>query len=246
MNYFNIYNNIIEKARSENRNRESEYYENHHIYPKCFCKDDLDYLAKDKRNLVLLTAKEHFIAHWILSKVFTEGKEKFQMLNAFSRMIYNGNEYQDRNYRITSRTYNELKKKLGIEMSERKKKWHEDNNFSGSNHPMYGKKKTKEQCDNQSQKMKEDYDNGTRISTKGKKSGRYIGDYKTPFGIFSSISECVDILGDKNIKVGKDTLRNWCRKHDSKFNQKAITQCNIPKEWINKTYKEIGFGFNHA
>lgn len=68
MNHQNIYNSIIENAKSKNRiklkknNINYVYYETHHILPKCLNG------SNDKDNLVLLTAKEHYICHKLLNK----------------------------------------------------------------------------------------------------------------------------------------------------------------------------------
>ncbi|MEZ4051436.1 HNH endonuclease signature motif containing protein [Enterobacter rongchengensis] len=61
MNYENIYNQLIERAKT--RTLEC-YKERHHIVPRCQGGTD------DKDNLVDLTAREHFIAHWLLSKMY--------------------------------------------------------------------------------------------------------------------------------------------------------------------------------
>lgn len=66
MDYLKIYNRIVAKAKLEGRKklpRQHEdyvYYESHHIIPKCIGGIDA------KFNIVLLTAREHFIAHWLL------------------------------------------------------------------------------------------------------------------------------------------------------------------------------------
>jgi len=62
MNYQKHYNLLIEKGK----NRDSKilpYYEQHHIIPKS--EGGLD----DNSNLVKLTAREHFIAHWLLYRI---------------------------------------------------------------------------------------------------------------------------------------------------------------------------------
>lgn len=75
MNYQKIYNSIIQKAKSENRVKLRKnkadfiYYENHHIIPKCLGGTD------NKENLVLLTAKEHFLCHKLLTRIY-EGNRK--------------------------------------------------------------------------------------------------------------------------------------------------------------------------
>jgi len=61
MNYQKIYDQIIERAKSEKRKKsDTTYYEKHHILPRCLGGSD------KKDNLVLLTAREHFLAHWLL------------------------------------------------------------------------------------------------------------------------------------------------------------------------------------
>lgn len=65
MNYASLYTRLIQRALSENRVRSvGSYYEAHHIVPKCLGGTD------DKSNIVLLTAKEHFVAHRVLIRVY--------------------------------------------------------------------------------------------------------------------------------------------------------------------------------
>lgn len=59
MNYAKIYDNFI-KTRSENI---EEYYEVHHIMPRCLGGPD------EKSNLIKLTAREYFLAHRLLAKI---------------------------------------------------------------------------------------------------------------------------------------------------------------------------------
>lgn len=49
------------------------YCETHHILPKCIC--DSDEEIKDKDNLVVLTAREHLLAHLILFKAHPKSRE---------------------------------------------------------------------------------------------------------------------------------------------------------------------------
>ena len=63
MNYQTIYNKLI--ARSSTRKTDAdEYYESHHIIPRCLGGSD------DRENLANLTAREHFIAHLCLVKIY--------------------------------------------------------------------------------------------------------------------------------------------------------------------------------
>lgn len=65
MNYASVYERLIARAKSECRVRSvGSYYEAHHIIPKCMGGTD------DHSNIVLLTAKEHFVAHRVLIRVY--------------------------------------------------------------------------------------------------------------------------------------------------------------------------------
>jgi hypothetical protein len=62
--YRRWYNLIVAKAKSLARTKKKDgpYFERHHILPKSMGGSD------HQKNLVLLTAKEHFICHWLLTK----------------------------------------------------------------------------------------------------------------------------------------------------------------------------------
>lgn len=60
MNYQKIYNDLVSRAKTRVLNC---YKERHHVIPRCMGGTD------DKENLVDLTAREHFIAHWLLTKM---------------------------------------------------------------------------------------------------------------------------------------------------------------------------------
>jgi DNA-binding transcriptional regulator YhcF (GntR family) len=108
MDYRKIYMLIINKAKLENRKKKNGiYFELHHILPK-----SLFPLWKFKKaNKVLLTAREHFFCHQLLTKIFP-GSE---MLLAIWRMANCGN------YKITSKEYEDLKKQYAEINSKRHK-----------------------------------------------------------------------------------------------------------------------------
>lgn len=77
----------------------SEYYESHHIIPKCLLKHKSDKIVNGKWNLVKLTGREHFIAHLLLWKISKNTKYENKMrygVIAMSRMkeIRTGRLYQ--------------------------------------------------------------------------------------------------------------------------------------------------------
>jgi hypothetical protein len=63
-----------------------EYTEGHHIWPQCFCSSDQ---KKDARNYAFLTAREHFICHWLLTKMFTIPHMRAKMERSFFTMSRN-------------------------------------------------------------------------------------------------------------------------------------------------------------
>ena len=120
--YTRWYKSIVENASKRQLN-EDVYSEEHHIIPKSLGgTDDID-------NLVNLTGREHFIIHWLLTKMVNDlhvGK----MWNAFF-MMHIGRDFIKKN----SRTY-ELAK---LKMAEHKKI-----DYAGENNPFYGKSHSKD------------------------------------------------------------------------------------------------------
>ena len=73
MNYIKIYNSLVSN-KVDRRKGKDVYYESHHIMPKSLGGDN------DKSNLVLLTAREHFVAHRLLTKIYPNSwKMKFAL-----------------------------------------------------------------------------------------------------------------------------------------------------------------------
>lgn len=103
--YSVCYYNIINNAKTR---KLDEYYEKHHIIPKCMGG------TNSKDNLVILTAREHFICHRLLVKM-VEGKAKYQMIKASAMMLVK-NKNHDR-YRVSARLYEKLKKEAALAMS---------------------------------------------------------------------------------------------------------------------------------
>lgn len=105
--YTKIYFQIIEKAIRSNRVKLSItspnyiYYEEHHIVPKSVGG------SNKKDNLVLLLPREHFICHWLLTKMVLSEFHYQKMIHAFSGM-YNWKEKRC----FTSRQYDILKKQI--------------------------------------------------------------------------------------------------------------------------------------
>lgn len=119
--YKNWYNQITQNGKTSR----DVYTECHHILPRSLEGND------DPSNLTNLTAREHFICHWLLTKIYPAGEEHWKMLNAF-RMMRAENPNQKRyKTKITARVYAKLKEEYSQEQSKR---------VSGKGNPMYGDK----------------------------------------------------------------------------------------------------------
>ena len=102
--YTTWYTAITDRARTR---KLEGYTERHHVIPKSLNGTD------DKDNLVDLTAREHFICHWLLTKMYT-GEAKSKMIYALNGMKRNGKFTQRYETLVTSRVYENLKKEFSI------------------------------------------------------------------------------------------------------------------------------------
>lgn len=125
MNYQEVYNKIIDHAKN---NPPTGYTEDHHIIPKSLGGND----AQD--NIVSLTARQHFICHWLLTKMYI-GENRAKMIYALRMMKAKSGRHQRYDTRITARVYENLKNEYSIIVSSA---------VSGEKNGMYGKKHTKE------------------------------------------------------------------------------------------------------
>ena len=130
------FNNIIENKyyfhylrlikNSQIREVVLGYSECHHIIPKSLGG------SESKYNKVLLTAKEHYVAHHLLLK-FTTGKDKSKMFLAFRIMCF-GSKLHIRDYKISSIVYNSVRLEFN-----KLNPWN-GKDHSGKNNGMFGRK----------------------------------------------------------------------------------------------------------
>ena len=105
MNKYNTwYNNITKNAKNRTL---TGYIERHHIIPRSLGGSD------EADNLVNLTAREHFICHWLLIKMYT-GESRAKMIYALNGMKRNGQHTDRYETKITSRVYENLKKEFSL------------------------------------------------------------------------------------------------------------------------------------
>jgi hypothetical protein len=101
--YTKIYFQIVNRAKNTIRENEI-YYENHHIIPKSLGG------SNKVENIVKLTAREHFICHWLLTKMVSE-LNRHKMIYALNMMRATSRNHNNCRYRtkITARVYEKYK-----------------------------------------------------------------------------------------------------------------------------------------
>lgn len=109
MDYRKAYLQIVYRAKS--RGIPEGYYEEHHILPRSLGGPD------HSDNLTPLTAREHFLCHWLLVKMFKKGTiERRKMMYAFWRMRSSPDPENPRY--INSRAYEKLRTEFAKYVSE--------------------------------------------------------------------------------------------------------------------------------
>lgn len=124
MNYKKLYDQLVSSRKLLNRKKGLEfYYEAHHIIPVCFGGiGDRRNIKHD--NIVLLTPKEHYIAHLLLVSIYPKSS---CMIKALWSMCNTGNNRYITSAKSFGRIRNEYIK-----------------NVKGMNGTFYGKKHTVE------------------------------------------------------------------------------------------------------
>ena len=121
MNHLKTYINLMRKA--ENRTNLTGYIEKHHVFPKS--------IFGNNKRLVKLTAKEHYIAHALLEKIYIKryGKnhsKSMKMIRAF--FLMNNAEGKGQQRYINSNLYEHNRLRFSLSVS-------------GQNSHLYGKKR---------------------------------------------------------------------------------------------------------
>jgi len=108
--WFRHYDILI--TRAQNRKPPSEYCELHHIIPKCLGGENT------KENLVLLTAREHYIAHLLLSKIFPNHLGIITAILVMSSRLSEFSNSKNRTFSILRKQNIEIRKTLNKENCE--------------------------------------------------------------------------------------------------------------------------------
>lgn len=117
MNYLKVYCNLIRKA--ENRTFPEDYIEKHHTFPKS--------IFGDNKRIVVLTPREHYIAHLLLEKICIQRygveDERTKKMTLACILMRNRSE------KYNSHLYEQVRKRHSENMKEKMK---------GENNPSYG------------------------------------------------------------------------------------------------------------
>lgn len=188
------------KARAECRTRTRPWqYQNHHIVPQCLGGDNTN------SNLVLLTPREHYICHLLLTRMVT-GHDRSKMIFAFFR-------FRPKGYDIWS-SYGYNRHVLFL-----------SDNLKGESNPFFGKKHTKQTRDlisaNHGMRGKNCYDvwvenfgtNEANLRWEKmlqKRSRSLTGPLNPMFGVPKTAAQkshqAMKMMGHNNPNFGKD----WC------------------------------------
>ena len=106
--YEKWYAAIIENAKQRDLDT---YTETHHIMPRSLGGSD------KPENLVDLTAREHFICHWLLTKMYT-GVARLKMINAMYMMRAESPNQKRYETKITARIYENIRKEYSEYISK--------------------------------------------------------------------------------------------------------------------------------
>lgn len=115
MHYKKRYDKFIELIKFKQNRVLDCYTERHHIIPRCIGGSD------EPDNLVRLTLREHFLAHWLLWKAYPNS---WKLASAFLQMNNKNPQLEHikgKQGRITSRVYENLKTNLYKRLSEHNK-----------------------------------------------------------------------------------------------------------------------------
>jgi hypothetical protein len=132
MNYQRIYDQLVDKARTENRRKTKRgaKYESHHILPVCLGGTGKTTEWKNHPNIILFTPREHIIAHMLLYAIHPKNQK---LMYSLKMMIETRKDV-----RVSSRLMAEMREKFSESMrGEKNPNFGKD--MTGTNNPMYGK-----------------------------------------------------------------------------------------------------------
>lgn len=131
---------------SEKRN--GIYFEGHHIIPKSKGGTGNSNRPKNNPNIVLLTAREHFLAHWLLWRIYRDRQtslafHKMTSSNKNQNRILSSRGYQEARESFSNTNkgnqYGKGQKRIVSESQKKNLSEKMKGKFAGDKNPFYGK-----------------------------------------------------------------------------------------------------------
>jgi hypothetical protein len=158
MDYKKIYDNFMLDRLNKKPERlilkkKGEYFEGHHIIPKSKGGTGNSCRPKNNQNIVLLTAREHFLAHWILWRIYRDRStalafHKMISINKKQNRVISSKGYEEAReaFRVTNLGNQHGKGKTRVVSEEQKKKQSQimKGKYLGDKNPFYNKLHTEE------------------------------------------------------------------------------------------------------
>lgn len=218
-------------SREKLRDETGIYFEDHHILPR-FIRLDNSY-----ENMAILTAREHFICHLLLAKMFT-GSFKMKATNSAWRL-----SHSHHTPKINSRLFQQLKEQHSKDTSLRLKgkptgpfsDEHKQNlSRSHKNNPNVVRACRENQQKAAKKAKGKKRPEHSKFMKERHKSNPTSKLYNTPLGCFT-IQQALKYYT-------RDTIYAWCRKPNKIITRQSLDkQPTFPKEWLGKTRQEVGF-----
>ena len=195
--YARWYNDIVTRGKTRSK---APGIETHHIIPECLNGPDT---AENKTNV---TNREHFICHWLLTKMYS-GKDRHRVLNAL-RMMRAENPNQKRySTKITSRVYANMKLEWSILQSEK---------MRGAGNPMFGREVSDEVKAGRSERARGDNNPAKRPGAGAKISASKQGKKREPFSEEWRAKLSASGSGENNSRYGVEVTEETRAKQRAK------------------------------
>jgi hypothetical protein len=158
MDYKKIYDDLMQSRLSIKKERYAQkkqgaYFEGHHIIPKAKGGVGTSHNGVNHPNIVFLTAREHFLAHWLLWRIYRDRASALAFHKMMSTNDHQTRTKSSRGYEEARLAFSETNK--GNQYGKGKTRTHSDEErrrqsetmkgrYDGKLNPFYGKKHTLE------------------------------------------------------------------------------------------------------
>jgi hypothetical protein len=158
MNYQKIYDDLMSsrlllKQKRHTDKKQGAYFEGHHIIPKAKGGTGTSSKGLIHPNIVLLTAREHFLAHWLLWRIHRDRPSALAFHKMMSTNKHQVRTKSSRGYEEARLAFSETNKgnqygkgqvKIISEEQKKRQSYLMKGRYDGELNPFYGKKHTEE------------------------------------------------------------------------------------------------------